>query len=133
MSPSECLLLVSPSSRTLLTLAHLNHFPACACQFATHEMPSDGRRRVLRNAMRVAKKAVIVVDIHPDFRETLRAKPLKGASFLSGEPYVLDYLAKIDSDVFSSVPAWGWTAKKETLLAEHVAVWRLERGGVWGI
>lgn len=105
-------------------------------------MPADGRRRVLRNAMRVAKKSVLVVDIHPDFQQTLAAKPLQGASFLSGEPYVLDYLAKMDSDVFTSVPAsttleWGWTAKRETLLSEHVAVWRLDRGtvphAIWGI
>ena len=66
--------------------------------FALHEMPADARRRVLRNAMRIASKSVILVDIHPDFHQVLAAKPMQGASFLMGEPYVLDYLENLDSD-----------------------------------
>ena len=48
--------------------------------------------------MRIARKSVIVVDIHPDFERTLAAKPLQGQSFLSGEPYVRDYLTNMDTD-----------------------------------
>jgi hypothetical protein len=37
-------------------------------------MPADGRRRVLRNAMRVARKSVFIVDIHPNFERTLAVR-----------------------------------------------------------
>jgi SAM-dependent methyltransferase len=70
-----------------------SEYDIVSVMFATHEMPKEGRRRVLRNALRVARSEVIVCDIDPNFEETLKAKPLEGASFLSGEPYVLDYLA----------------------------------------
>lgn len=48
------------------------------------QMPISGRQRVIRNAMRVARDAVVVVDIDPNFEETLRAKPNAGATFLAG-------------------------------------------------
>jgi hypothetical protein len=96
-------------------------------------MPQSGRRAVLRNAMRVARKSVVVVDIHPNFKGTLSKKPMAGKSFLSGEPYVLDYLARIDGEIFDAA-AWGWTAKRQTLVDCHVAVWRLEKAQeLWGI
>ena len=72
-------------------------------------------------------------DIDPDFRETLLAKPMQGASFLSGEPYVLDYLKSMDDDVASCVPVRvcapgrGWKLTRTTLLPKHVVVWHLER------
>ena len=56
----------------------------------------------MRNMMRVARETVVIVDIHPDFQRTLVKKPQMGASFLRGEPYVLDYIAKMDSDVFQT-------------------------------
>ena len=104
-------------------------------QFCTHEMPVVGRRRVLRNAMRVARKSVVVVDIDPDFEETLRAKPGRGASFLAGEPYVLQYLETMDEDVNSCVrhasyTGWQgarWKLSRHALLEKHVVVWHLER------
>ena len=82
--------------------------------------------------MRVAKRAVVVVDIDPDFHETLAKKPMQGASFLSGEPYVLDYLRKMDDDVVSCAPVRiavdkGWRVTRERLLPKHVVVWHLER------
>ena len=104
-------------------------------QFATHEMPATGRRRVLRNAMRVARSSVVVVDIDPDFTETLLAKPMQGAPFLAGEPYVLDYLARFDGDVASCAPVRmaaagaGWRVTRAQLLPKHVVVWKLERTG----
>ena len=99
--------------------------------FATHEMPSVGRRRVLRNAMRVAKKTVIVADIDPDFHGTLRDKPGKGGAFLAGEPYVLGYLENMDDDVASCMPVRfggpSWRLTRTQILPKHVCVWRLDR------
>jgi len=108
-------------------------FDVVSCMFGTHEMPSVGRRRVLRNAMRVAKRAVLFVDIDPDFEATLRAKPMQGAGFLSGEPYVLDYLSSFDDDVASCVPVRiaapgiGWRVTRHAILQKHVVAWHLER------
>ena len=119
-----------------------NEYDVVTVMFGTHEMPPSGRRRILANAQRVARKEVIVVDIDPDFEETLRKKPMQGKSFLSGEPYVLDYLKNIDRDIDSACPLFGfgkrWQVVPIKLLPKHVAVWRLRNdgpsdGGVWGI
>lgn len=59
--------------------------------FALHEMPREGRRAVLANARRLATRQVVLCDIAPHYT------PSK--VMLSGEPYVLDYLAHIDEDV----------------------------------
>ena len=92
--------------------------------FGMHEMPGSARRRVLRNAMRLAKKTVLAVDIWPGFEPS----PM----MLSGEPYVLDYLRKMDDDVVSCAPVRiavdkGWRVTRERLLPKHVVVWHLER------
>ena len=73
------------------TYGEKDSYDVVTVMFATHEMPVEGRRRVLHNAMRVARRSVLVVDIHPSFSEALKKKPMAGKSFLSGEPYVLDY------------------------------------------
>ena len=88
------------------TYGDSNSYDIVTVMFATHEMPASGRRRVLQNAMRVARKSVLIVDIDPSFSRTLEAKPMQGKSFLAGEPYVLDYLDKMDEDV-TSASFWG--------------------------
>ena len=61
--------------------------------FATHEMPSKSRRIVINNALKNAKKNVLIVDIDPyNFANTLLNKKGNGSYFLSGEPYMLNYL-----------------------------------------
>lgn len=109
-------------------------FDVVTMMFATHEMPMAGRRRVLRNALRVARKEVIIVDIDPDFEETLKAKPMAGKSFLSGEPYVLEYLENMDGDVRASAqPSRSgrsqrkWQVERERVLPKHVVAWRFKR------
>jgi len=66
--------------------------------FAMHEMPQEARRTVLRNAARVARKYVLVVDIDPKYKLMFLNDPVKKAqasAFLSGEPYVEDYLKQV--------------------------------------
>lgn len=89
--------------------------------YATHEMPQDGRRTVLRNAMRLARDSVLVVDIWPGFEPS----PM----MLSGEPYVLDYLAHIEDDVdfVTRHDVDGWTVARVDVVEEHVRMWRLDR------
>ena len=70
--------------------------------FATHEMPQEARQRVLANAARIARRHVIIVDIDPEFKLALvhdEARRAQSEAFLAGEPYVLDYLARIGDDV----------------------------------
>lgn len=84
-----------------------------------HEMPGHARRKVLRNARRIARRSVLVVDIWPGFEPT----PM----MLSGEPYVHDYLTNIEDDVAATVAHGGWTASRLDLVHEHVTVWKIER------
>ena len=83
-----------------------------------HEMPSEARRSVLRNAQRLARQSVLVVDIWPGFEPT----PM----MLSGEPYVLDYLQNVDDDIDESAGP-GWTVSRVELVPGHVRMWRLDR------
>lgn len=112
-----------------------NSYDVVTVMFATHEMPQSGRLRVLRNAMRLARKIVQVVDISPDYHEVLATKPLQGTSFLMGEPYVLDYLKSIDVDIHASIFAAKkrWRLERKELIPKHVTSWRLEHeeGSNW--
>ena len=51
----------------------------------------------------------------------------QAAAFLAGEPYVMDYLASMDSDVQASARSRGWRLTEEEGLQGHVKAWRLER------
>jgi hypothetical protein len=92
--------------------------------YGMHEMPQAARRRILRNAMRLARESVIVVDIWPGFKPS----PM----MLSGEPYVLDYLANMDADVDASTLTAEWDVTRIDVVEEHVRMWKLDRI-TWGI
>ena len=92
--------------------------------FGMHEMPAPARRRVIRNALRLAKDKVLVVDIWPGFAPT----PM----MLSGEPFVLDYLANIEDDVDASVDPLQWEVSRVDVVEQHVRMWKFERVD-WGI
>ena len=59
--------------------------------FVFHEVPKKGRIRILENAQRIAKKAVYVMDISPEYT------PSK--SMLIGEPFVIEYMRNIQSEM----------------------------------
>ena len=92
--------------------------------FGMHEMPGDARRRVLRNALRIARDKVLVVDIWPGFTPS----PM----MLSGEPFILDYLKNIEGDVDSAAAEYEWEVTRIDVVDEHVRMWRFERLD-WGI
>ena len=92
--------------------------------YATHEMPGDARRRCIRNALRLARDKVMIVDIWPGFEPS--------DMMLSGEPYVLDYLANIESDVESSVDRTQWEVERVDVVPQHVRMWKFTRLQ-WGI
>jgi ubiquinone/menaquinone biosynthesis C-methylase UbiE len=72
------------------TWGEANSFDVVTCFFGTHEMPREARSRVLRNALRIARKKVIFVDIDPTYEPS--------EAMLAGEPYILEYLKNIDYD-----------------------------------
>jgi SAM-dependent methyltransferase len=88
--------------------------------FALHEMPREGRRAVLTNALRLARRRVVVADICLDYAPS----PL----MLTGEPFMLDYLSHADEDVRSCAADTGdWDVRVDTEGGGRVAVWVLER------
>ena len=93
--------------------------------FGFHEMPADARRRVLRNALRIARKKVLIVDIWPGFQPT--------AMMLSGEPFVLDYLQHVEEDVDATLEGQiEWDVTRVDVVDEHVRMWKFDRLE-WGI
>ncbi|EOD32322.1 hypothetical protein EMIHUDRAFT_442015 [Emiliania huxleyi CCMP1516] len=99
-------------------------FDVATLMFATHEMPGYARRRCIRNALRLARDKVLVADIWPGFRPN--------DMMLSGEPYVLDYLANMESDVEASFDPMQWTLTREDVVEQHVRMWKFERLS-WGV
>lgn len=93
-------------------------FDVASVMYGMHEMPRGARRRVLHNAMRIARKYVLVVDIDPSF------KPSR--TMASGEPYVDDYLAHMDEDVARAAAGRAWRRARINVVPGHVVMWRLD-------
>jgi SAM-dependent methyltransferase len=85
--------------------------------FLLHEAPRAARARLLRNAMRVARRKVVVADILPSYEPS--------DLMLLGEPFVLDYLAHVDADVDRAARRRRWTAARSQCVG-RVGVWVLE-------
>lgn len=77
------------------------------CMFAFHEMPNKAHIKIIDNAIRIAKKKIVIVDISTSYT------PSK--LMLAGEPYILNYLDTIDS-ILSDF-------NKTTLISGHVDQW----------
>tara|TARA_A100001011_G_scaffold399597_1_gene509014 strand:- start:1032 stop:1631 length:600 start_codon:yes stop_codon:yes gene_type:complete len=81
------------------------------CMFAFHEMPLEAQYKVIDNAIKIAKKEVIIVDIASIYQPK--------EVMLSGEPYLLDYLDNIDN-VLSNFD-------KKNYIEEHVNIWKYKK------
>lgn len=79
------------------------------CMFAFHEIPEEGHRKILNNAIRISTNKVIIVDISTDY------KPSK--MMLAGEPYTLDYISTIDKLMED------FSFEKKKLIKDHVDIW----------
>lgn len=84
-------------------------YDIATCMFAFHEMPNKGHEKIIENAIRIAKKKVLIVDISTKY------KPSK--MMLLGEPYILNYLDTIDKLLVDF--------NKTTLIKNHVDIWEL--------
>ena len=74
-------------------------------------MPQEGRRKVLANALRIATKKVIFVDIHPAYEPSRQ--------MLSGEPYFMDYKKYVDVDFKDA-------SKRVELVENKVVMWEFD-------
>tara|TARA_B100000902_G_scaffold396083_1_gene456179 strand:- start:8229 stop:8876 length:648 start_codon:yes stop_codon:yes gene_type:complete len=83
-------------------------FDIVSCMFAFHEMPLYAHNRIIENALKIAKREVIIVDIASNY------KPKE--IMLSGEPYLIDYMSTID-DTLSCF-------NKTVYIDEHVNIWK---------
>jgi len=86
-------------------------FDVVSCMFALHEMPLAAQYRVINNAIRIAKKEVILVDIATNY------KPKE--IMLSGEPYLIDYLNNIDIILNKF--------EKTEYISNHVTIWKYKK------
>ncbi len=68
-----------------------DEFDTVSIMFAFHEMPTSAHEKIIRNAIRVARKKVVVVDISKDYNPT--------KAMLSGEPYLLNYLDNFENTI----------------------------------
>lgn len=87
-------------------------FDTVSCMFAFHEMPTVGHLKVIRNALKVAKKEIIIVDISTNYEPS--------DLMLSGEPYINDYLKNIDDTLYN----YGFS--KKIFIENHIDVWNLK-------
>ena len=64
-----------------------DEFDTATIMFAFHEMPNYAHHKIIKNAKKITKHDIIIVDISPNY------SPSK--LMLSGEPYLLNYKATI--------------------------------------
>lgn len=98
--------------------------------FATHEMHSKARRKVISNALYNAKKSVLIIDIDPyNFVDSLLKKPYNGSHFLNGEPYILNYINEMNSDInychFNNL--FKFKLQKKNIITNHVVLWNFTK------
>ena len=66
---------------------HEDEFDTSTIMFAFHEMPNYAHHKIIKNAKKITKHDIIILDISPNY------SPSK--LMLSGEPYLLNYKATI--------------------------------------
>jgi SAM-dependent methyltransferase len=66
---------------------HEDEFDTSTIMFAFHEMPNHAHHKIIKNAKKISKHDIIIVDISPNYSPS--------NLMLSGEPYLLNYKATI--------------------------------------
>jgi ubiquinone/menaquinone biosynthesis C-methylase UbiE len=94
-------------------------FDLVTIMYAFHEVPKEGRERILTEAHRLLKPGgtLAVVDITRDYRPS--------QSMLSGEPYVIEYQKNIHKQIqrFRGF----LRPRYEAVVPGHVGLWLLQR------
>lgn len=81
--------------------------------FALHEIPSEARQRIYTNALRIAKRRVVICDISPE--------KVPSDIMLTGEPYLLDFQDSVlnELELVESFPMVA-SVEKKNLIPNHV-------------
>tara|TARA_B100001093_G_scaffold470092_1_gene491319 strand:- start:2792 stop:3427 length:636 start_codon:yes stop_codon:yes gene_type:complete len=85
-------------------------FDIVSCMFALHEMPRSAQIKVIQNAINIANKEVVIVDISPDYTPS--------NLMLSGEPYLPEYLKNIEFILKDF--------EYNNYINNHVSVWKVK-------
>ena len=89
-------------------------FDIVTCMFLMHEAPSFARKRIIKNAIDIAKEKVVIVDIAPEY--------VPSKLMAVGEPYINEYLENIRSDLSEFY--------EEVIVPGHVHAWFYEKPDV---
>eukprot|EP00965_Chrysotila_dentata_P181014 5975259-Pleurochrysis_carterae.AAC.1 len=101
------------------TFGHARSCDVVTISFVLHEVPRAGRLAILRNARRIARKRVVVLDIAPSYTPS--------AMMLTGEPYLLDYISRIEEDVADSACiSWG-RPRRYDMVEGRGCLWTIDR------
>jgi len=97
-----------------------NSFDLVTIMYALHEVPIEGRYRILNEAKRLLKRNgyLAIVDISPDFHPS--------TSMLAGEPFVLEYLKNIHMQLMNFKEDLS-LVKYDTIIPNHVRLWLLQK------
>lgn len=79
-----------------------------SCMFSFHEMPKEAHLKIIENAIEIAEKEVIIIDIASNYEPK--------QIMLSGEPYLLDYIDNIDKTLQDFT--------KTVYIDKHVNIWK---------
>jgi SAM-dependent methyltransferase len=72
---------------------HPNMCKRVTLSFIMHEQNSLRRKRILKNAERISRDEIVIMDIHPLYKPSWAMK--------TGEPYIEDYLQNFHQEVLS--------------------------------
>lgn len=83
--------------------------------FMLHEQDRNRRIKILKNAYRICKNYILIMDIHPSYKPSELMK--------TGEPYISNYLNNIESEIlylFEKV-------NKTELISDRVIMWNITK------
>ena len=111
-------------------ISYLNNYDVITLMFATHEIPSINRKNIINNALKKTNKYLLIIDIdNNNYYKTLMKKKNNGNFFLSGEPYLIDYLLNMNKDIFNcflnNILHFSYT--KKTLINNHIVLWNFTK------
>ena len=92
-----------------------NMVSVAICSFLLHEQPANRRKKILRNAYRVCRDYMLIMDIDPVYNPS--------EHMLSGEPYIADYLENIDLDIHHLFDIYTRTE----IIPGHVVLWNISK------
>ena len=87
------------------------NFDVVTCMFAFHEMPEYAHHKIINNALKIAKKEVIILDIAPNYKSNMIMR--------SGEPFIEEYQKSIQNTMHS------YSFIEEVLFKNHAHSWTL--------